>query len=72
MVRRGSSPAPMTVVGGSDMGPPGGYSPFHSNQPPGGPHAELCTTVGETGPDFQGTNISQPEASTPLSPYCHQ
>ena len=27
------------------MGPPGGYPPFHSNQPPGGPHAEPSVLV---------------------------
>ncbi len=41
----GPGPGNETVVGGSDVGPPGGYPPFHSNQPPGGPHAEPSVLV---------------------------
>ena len=41
MVRRLLIPGWMTAIcWGSDAGPPGGYPPFHSNQPPGGPHVE--------------------------------
>ncbi len=47
--RPGGSQAQVNLAGveGSDAGPPGGYPPFHSNQPPEGPHAEP-STVGET------------------------
>ena len=40
MARQGWAEGHLVVVEGSDAGPPGGYPPIHSNQPPGGPHAE--------------------------------
>ncbi|MGB7491302.1 MAG: hypothetical protein WBN62_13280, partial [Thermoanaerobaculia bacterium] len=40
VVRRHWAQGHLAVVVGFDAGPPGGFPPLHSNQPPGGPHAE--------------------------------